>query len=444
METALIVTSVGLLVFLAHLFAGLFEKTRIPDVLPLVFIGLVLGPITGLIDPKAFGMVGEVFTTIALVIILFESGLGLNITVLRRSMLRATRLTVINFIGAMAVVAALAVWKLQASWLEGLVLGAALGATAPAVVLPMVSRLPLSQGTRTTLILESIFGEGLCIILTLALIQAVLSTEVNVTLMLGELIASFTLASVIGGGAAYLWSNALHRIRELENSRFTTPAFVFIVFGIAEMLGYAGPIAAFAFGIVLGNIKRLELPSLEKEAMPQLIGLSQTEKAFFAEVVFLLKTFFFVYIGISARLHDISFIVVGLIFTVALFLVRLPSVYVAMDKKCACNEAPLVAAMAPRGLAAAVLASIILQANLPNAVVMNELVYIVITISVIATTMLTFLQERTFVGSLMTGLFFNFAPAKASEKKNGENDENSEEKKKSADKPSDRKSAKKS
>ena len=76
---ALIVASVGLVVFLAHLFTGIFERTRIPDVILLLAIGVILGPITGLVLPSKLGNLGNVFATITLVIILFEGGTTLKV-----------------------------------------------------------------------------------------------------------------------------------------------------------------------------------------------------------------------------------------------------------------------------------------------------------------------------------------------------------------------------
>ncbi|NLH55403.1 MAG: sodium:proton antiporter, partial [Rikenellaceae bacterium] len=49
MENAIIIVFVGLLVFASHVFTGIFERKRIPDVLLLMLIGLLLGPIFGLI-----------------------------------------------------------------------------------------------------------------------------------------------------------------------------------------------------------------------------------------------------------------------------------------------------------------------------------------------------------------------------------------------------------
>ena len=67
-DTAIIVAVVGGLVFLAHLFSGIFSRTRIPDVLLLIIIGIALGPASGLISPAHLGAVGPVFVNITLIV----------------------------------------------------------------------------------------------------------------------------------------------------------------------------------------------------------------------------------------------------------------------------------------------------------------------------------------------------------------------------------------
>ena len=143
MTTALVILFVGLLVFLAHFLTALFEKTRVPDVLPLVALGVLIGPVAKLVTPEAFGQVGPVFTTVALVIILFESGLGLEVASLREAMSRMLRLTVLNFIVTMLsmVLLAYAWWGLPP--LPALALGAIVGGTSSAVVIPLVNKLRL-------------------------------------------------------------------------------------------------------------------------------------------------------------------------------------------------------------------------------------------------------------------------------------------------------------
>jgi cell volume regulation protein A len=409
MEMALVIILVGLIIFLAHLFAVLFQKTRLPDVLVLVVIGIVLGPLTGIIPLQAFGKIGNVFTNIALVIILFESGLGLSFSTLRESLIEAIWLTLISFLGAVIVVTLVSILMFKMSVLESLMLGSMLAATAPTVVIPLVNKLPLQQKSRTVLILESTFGEALCILLTLGFLQAIKLGQVKPTLLLGAINASFLLAAAIGAVAAFFWSTLLHRIRQLENSIFTTIAFVFIIFGITELLGYSGAISAFAFGIVLGNIQSLRHPIFRKLTLPQMISLNQVEKALFAEAVFLLKTFFFVYIGLSAHLTDSTLILTGLGLTLVLFLIRIPVVRLGMDKTMNRFDASIAAIMVPKGLAAAVLGSLILQAELEKGMLIQEVTYAVIVFSILITTALTFFIERSKLGHLYAFLFSKYA-----------------------------------
>ena len=75
-----------LLVFTAHLFAALFEHARIPDVLPLMIMGLMIGPIFHAASSKSLGRMGDMFSMVALVIILFQGGLEFQLSHLKESL----------------------------------------------------------------------------------------------------------------------------------------------------------------------------------------------------------------------------------------------------------------------------------------------------------------------------------------------------------------------
>ena len=59
-NVAQVIAFVGILIFLAHLFTGIFSRTRIPDVILLIIIGVCVGPVLGLASPPLFGAVGPV------------------------------------------------------------------------------------------------------------------------------------------------------------------------------------------------------------------------------------------------------------------------------------------------------------------------------------------------------------------------------------------------
>jgi Kef-type K+ transport system membrane component KefB len=55
----MVILGVGVLLFLASLFIALFRRTRVPDVLLLIGLGLLLGPVTRSVGPQAFGEAGR-------------------------------------------------------------------------------------------------------------------------------------------------------------------------------------------------------------------------------------------------------------------------------------------------------------------------------------------------------------------------------------------------
>lgn len=398
-NTGLIIAIIGLLIFAAHLFTEIFSRKRIPDVLLLMIIGLVIGPILGWVRPQDLGSVANVFTTITLVIILFESGTELNFNTLLNSIKGTMKLTTINFFVTMVVVAGLAILIEKFDILTGLMLGAILGGTSSAVVIPMVSQLRISQKGGTILILESAFSDVLCIVFAWAFMEALQSGALNVGQVLGDILSSFILASIIGLISAIFWSYVLDKVRHVKNSILTTPAFVFIVYGINEWLGFSGPIAALAFGIGMANMDYFYSNGIliKKIFKSQPAQLNDTEKQLFSEVVFLLKTFFFIYIGISIKFDSFWPILIGFVVSVVLFVLRIPIVKLSFHGKN--DELPVedkvfMSGIVPKGLAAAVLATIPVQRGIPGGEMIQNVVFAVILFSILFTSILVPVLER--------------------------------------------------
>jgi len=63
---------------------------------------------------------------------------------------------------------------------------------------------------------------------------------------------------------------------------------------------------------------------------------------------------------------------------------------------------------APKGLAAAVLASIPMQRGVPGGEAIQNVVYAIILFTIVLTALLVFLQDRTPVGRLYSALFGGF------------------------------------
>lgn len=394
MNTAVIVLLAGIFIFLAHLFASLFTRTRVPDVLLLIVLGIAVGPVLGIVKPEHFGMVGVFLTTITLVIMLFEGGLDLELKTINQTMKQTLTLTGFSFGATMVTVSAAAFALTPLNILQCLILGAAVGSTSPAVIVPLVRKLEMSACSRCVLFLESAFSDVFSIVVALMLIDAVLVGRAAVGEMVGKMLASFVLAVMIGVSSGVFWSFLLKKVRNIPNAMFTTLAFVFVVFGLADILGYSGYIAALAFGVTLGNIALVNRETLRKYIDMDLPAFNEAEKGFFSEIVFLLKSFFFLYVGISFRFDAPWTLALGLLLTGLIFVVRLAVVRLTMPSGTSLVDASLMAVMAPKGLAAVVLASLAMQHGLPGGVLIRDVTYSIVLFSIIGTSAFVFLLER--------------------------------------------------
>ena len=405
MPTALTIVSVGCIIFLSHYFASLFERTKIPDVLWLFTIGLLLGPVSGLVKPESFGAIGPVFTTITLIFILFESGIEQRLEPLINSLGGTAKITTYNFIGTCLVVGSIVYFNTDLGLTRSLLLGSIVGGTSSAVVTTLARMFNLQERSSTILVLESAFSDVYTLAVPLTLLAAYKLGKFDLAYMTGQMISAFILAAMLGIAGAFLWSILLNRMRTLQNTVFTTPAFVFIIYGVVEILNYSGPIAALAFGITLGNIDVLGPPIMRNVISRKPIALNEQERAFFSEAVFLLRTFFFLYIGISVRFQDGWMFLLGLGLTGALFLARIFIVRLSVPADTPARDAAFMAVMIPKGLGAAVLASLPLQQGVAGGEIIQSVVFSIILCSTLFSTVMCFLMDKTWLARIYEWMF---------------------------------------
>lgn len=394
MNVDLTLVFLGLIVFSAHVFASLYNRKKIPDVLLLIIIGLILGPLFGWVSPSSLGMSGPVFVAVTLVVILFEGGTSLSFNVLQSTWKSTMNLTVSCFFLSMGLVA-LVSWLFGLSPLSALTLGAILGGTSSAVVIPLMRMLDVSEESRTVLVLESAATDVLCIVFTLAFMDAMKIGHLQVGNVVGNILSSFILAGLLGFAGALVWSRIITSIRKLQNSIFTTPAFVFVIYGVTNFLGWSGAIAAMVFGITMANIDTIKNRVLLRIMGGQGHKLNKTEMVFFGELVFLLKTLFFVYIGISIEFSDWKTLLVGLIITFVLFFGRILVARFFSPKTATPFDKTVIAMMIPKGLAAAVLASMPLELGLAGGEFIKNVTYATILFSIMWVSLMILLVDKS-------------------------------------------------
>ena len=396
----------GILIFCAHLFSAFFSRKRVPDVLFLVLIGIVLGPVLGWLTPDMLGGMGALFASVTLVFILVDSGIDMHLDDLRRYWVGVVQVMFYSFLLSMTIAAVTAHFIADTEWMSSFLLGSMVAGTGASIVIPMVRQMKVSDKTRTVLTLESAISAVLCIVVALAIMEGMKMGQIRFEKIMGNVLASFFMAVILGVLGGMVWSGVLQRVRRLQNSMFLTPAFVFVIYGITEALGYSGAIAALAFGIVLGNASYFEFSFMRKilrKRGPQMQSLEEKEKSFFKEIVFILKTFFFVYIGISIPFTDTMALLYGVVIAAAIFIGRFILVAI-VGRKNTKTDRQIVSIMIPKGLASAVLASMPRQVNLaagyevvPNAERIECMVYSISFFSIVICSLLVLLSRKRII-----------------------------------------------
>ncbi|MBJ94041.1 MAG: hypothetical protein CMP23_06125 [Rickettsiales bacterium] len=404
-----VVLAAGLFVFVAHLLELFFERTRIPDILLLMLLGLVVGPITGLLALEDLGRVGDVLAIVTLAVILFESGLGLQITTLLNSLGRAAPFSLLSMVTAIGCLTLALKFLMAMDWWAALLGGLIMGGTSSAVVIPMLGALRVGEETSTVLTLESTLTDVFCIIGTVGVAVSLgAGATPQAAGLLGTVGFSLIAAALVGAAAGLGWSILLGRAERISNTMFTTMAGALVVYGFCEQMQVSGAIATLAFGIALGNLPRGVVLEVDRgaEAAPiklKLREVKRVERAVYAESVFLLKAAFFFYLGMTVR-PEAFFSMSGLIaFVLALvpFLPRFPIVRLLLGPAVANRrDALLATVLVPRGLAAAVLAQIPVRMFSHGhplqgvAVELAEVVAMMVFFSIAIVSLMVFLVER--------------------------------------------------
>ncbi|HIH10088.1 MAG TPA: hypothetical protein HA254_05475 [Candidatus Diapherotrites archaeon] len=346
-ETAFLILG-GIIVigYFGELFA---KRFMVPSALLLLAIGYGL-KLSGYVDANDFiglqGLVG----TLALVVLLFDGGMSLNVfDVLFKSgrvLAVALFIMLISIVGSALLFAAFGM-----SWLVGAVFGAIVGGIDAGITISIERGVSHPEKVRNFLTLESSISDVLSIVLAIVLTQALITGAVDLQLISQGIAGKFSVGIFIGLLAGVASILALSKIEKGYNYMVTF-ALVLLLYSVAEFLSGSGAIAVLAFGLVLGNeaVVRRIMHSMDVESYP-VIAQFQSEISFF------IRTFFFVFLGIVVTLGNLVNFAIALVLMIMLCIIRYFVVYFSTKGSEYFEHKSVLAAMNPRGLATAVLAS---------------------------------------------------------------------------------------
>ncbi len=347
----------------------LFEKLKIPEVLFLIGVGIAVGPGLGLATADSVGPFMSSFGTIALTIIVFEGALGLDVKGTYRQAGRAFLLVAFSFGITTFLIHYAIVLSLNVGGRPVWALSAALSCTGAHIVVPVANRFISGSPLRPLLTVESAFSDAIAVLTVFALV----GFESN-GYVAASSFASMGYSFLLGGGIAlisgFLWLQLLGRFYSIRYFYLMTIGFVFLMMGIVEKFHGNGAFSVFFFGLVLGNGETL-LSLFQTRFRARLRGLFADGKISLypriaethAEFSFLIRSFFFVYLGIVFRWPgtDFRLWLAMLLVLVSVVVGRESAVQLAgWVARVPAPQRRILGAMIPRGLATAVLSTILI------------------------------------------------------------------------------------
>jgi cell volume regulation protein A len=389
---ALVIAAVIILIgFLANY---LFKKTGLPDMLILIGLGALFGPLLGFFDTGIIKGFAPYIAALALAYILFDGGMDLNIRQVFKNSPKAILLAALSFTFSILGVAGfmMAVFNLPVTY--ALLFGSIVGGSSSVVVISLANRIKISDKGSTVLILESALTDILCIVISLALIEVIVTGQANVVNIGFGITTKFLIGTLVGVTAGFAWLFALRRVANLDFSYILTIGIVLLGYAATESIGGSGALSALIFGLILGNEKdiMLVLTDIFKFNIRGSIdgkiecSVSRGLKRFGSEIAFLIRTFFFVFLGIIASISSIELLFAGIIVSLLLFVTRYGAVFIATSNSPLKKDRQIMTYILTRGLAAAVLATLPAQFSLLYAdLFINIAVVVIVTTAIIAT-----------------------------------------------------------
>jgi cell volume regulation protein A len=343
-----------------------FRATNLPDVVWLIAVGVVLGPVSGLVQREQLASVAPFFGAITLVIVLFDGGSRLRLADLSRAAPRSSLLALLGFLLSMAVLAGLSVAAADLgfmpagwTWVHGLLLGSILGGSSSVVIMPAMQYARLEPSLSNLVNLESALTDVLCVVVTGALMATLSGGTTEFGSAAHSLGTSFMIGITIGAVAGLLWI-VLHRLWQGSDHEYpVTLGALLVIYVVTGAAGGSAALGILTAAVIMGNAGSIS----KKMGMAGAAPLDPQLQGFHHHVTFMIKSFFFTFIGMMLG-PPWPLMALGAVLGIALLLARFPAVWASMAGKAFTGaDRGLIWVALPRGMAAGVLAMMPYQAG---------------------------------------------------------------------------------
>ena len=236
MNSAII--GLSLLFFIGHGLHWFFIRTKVPDILVLILMGYLSGPIFQIVHKESLGEVGALLSTVALIVILYEAGLNLSTKDLKESWLPSLILSTSTFV--LTSLGLILIITPVLGFSPSLLIAFAGASTSSAIVIPIVKILNIKNKTKTILCLESAFTDIFAIILFLVILDGILKGETNFYQLFFNIGPKTFFSIFLGLFFAFSWASLKKFKPQYTQMQFSGEAWVLFGFGVASLISLNG------------------------------------------------------------------------------------------------------------------------------------------------------------------------------------------------------------
>ena len=326
---------------------------KLPAIVFLLLAGLVLGPLTGWLNPDAlFGDLLFPIVTLSVSIILFEGSLTLKFSQIRELQKVVRNLLTFGVLIIWAIIAFSTHLLLKFSWELSLLFGALMVVTGPTVIMPMLRTVRPNTNISNILRWEGIAIDPIGAILAVLVFEFILSSQAHEAVTLGHTFIIFgktlLVGCVIGAVAGYLLGLVLrkHLLPEYLHN-VATLTLVFAVFATSNYISEeSGLLTVTIMGIWLANMKNVSVEDI--------LDFKESLSILLISGLFIL---------LAARLDFAQFEAIGiagiLLFLVIQIIARPVKVFICtIGSGLTWQEKTLISWIGPRGIVAAAVSAL--------------------------------------------------------------------------------------
>lgn len=227
------------------------NKLGVPSLVFYIVVGMLLNWFIFFDNVK----VTQLFSTIALVIILFDGGFKTRWSKIKNIIPSATSLATVGVILTTLITAFFAHIILNLSWLNSFLLGSIVSSTDAAAIFAVLEGKNIDSKVASTLEVESGTNDPMAIFLTVSAISLINGEVTSAT----SLVFSFFWEMIIGGVLGIIFGKlSYYLIEKIDNDSSTLcSVFVlslgFLTFSVVTLLHASGFLAVYIMAIYLGN-----------------------------------------------------------------------------------------------------------------------------------------------------------------------------------------------